>query len=113
MSWFLFQSFLGAFAKLPKATISFIMSVCPTFSLENRAVMRQCGRMWHSQRGPRRRMRFECWITKATETHSEYKILIAFPEPKWLQECASMLRLHLYFLSCLVHLLSYKAERGI
>ena len=25
-----------------------------------------------------RRMRFACWITKATETHSEYIILIAF-----------------------------------
>jgi hypothetical protein len=26
-----------------------------------------------------RRMRFECWITKATDTHSEYVILKAFP----------------------------------
>jgi hypothetical protein len=25
------------------------------------------------------RMRFACWITKATDTHSEYVILIAFP----------------------------------
>jgi hypothetical protein len=25
-----------------------------------------------------RRMRFACWITKATDTHSEYVILIAF-----------------------------------
>ena len=25
-----------------------------------------------------RRMRFECWIPKATNTHSEYVILIAF-----------------------------------
>ena len=25
------------------------------------------------------RMRFACWITKATDTHSEYAILIAFP----------------------------------
>jgi hypothetical protein len=24
------------------------------------------------------RMRFTCWITKATDTHSEYVILIAF-----------------------------------
>jgi len=24
------------------------------------------------------RMRIECWITKATDTHSEYVILIAF-----------------------------------
>jgi hypothetical protein len=26
-----------------------------------------------------RRMRIACWITKATDTHSEYIILIAFP----------------------------------
>jgi hypothetical protein len=25
------------------------------------------------------RVRFACWITKATDTHSEYVILIAFP----------------------------------
>jgi hypothetical protein len=25
-----------------------------------------------------RRMRFACWVTKATDTHSEYVILIAF-----------------------------------
>jgi hypothetical protein len=26
-----------------------------------------------------RRMRFACWVTKATDTHSEYVTLIAFP----------------------------------
>jgi hypothetical protein len=26
-----------------------------------------------------RRMRIACWLTKATDTHSEYVILIAFP----------------------------------
>jgi hypothetical protein len=31
----------------------------------------------------RRRMRFACWITKATDTHSEYVILIAFPRQQW------------------------------
>ena len=25
------------------------------------------------------RMRFACWITKATDTHSEYAIFITFP----------------------------------
>jgi hypothetical protein len=25
------------------------------------------------------RMRFACWITKATDSHTEYVILIAFP----------------------------------
>jgi hypothetical protein len=39
-----------------------------------------------------RRMRFACWITKATDTHSEYVIVIAFPRQKWLRERASMLR---------------------
>jgi len=38
------------------------------------------------------RMRIACWITKATNTHSEYVILIAFPLQQWLHERASMLR---------------------
>ena len=33
-----------------------------------------------------RRMRIACWITKATDTHSEYVILIAFPRQQWLRE---------------------------
>ena len=37
------------------------------------------------------RMRFACWITKATATHSECVILIAFPLQPWLHERASML----------------------
>jgi hypothetical protein len=32
------------------------------------------------------------WITKTTDTHSEYVILIAFPREQWLRERASMLR---------------------
>ena len=40
-----------------------------------------------------RRMRFEFWITKAIDTHSEYVILITFPLQQWLRERASMLRL--------------------
>jgi hypothetical protein len=39
-----------------------------------------------------RRMRFACWITKATDTHSEYVILIAFRRQQWLRERASFLR---------------------
>jgi hypothetical protein len=38
------------------------------------------------------RMRIACWIPKATETHSEYVILIALPQQQWLHELASMLR---------------------
>ena len=47
-----------------------------------------------------RRMRFACWVTKATDTHSEYIILIAFPLQQWLRERASILHLYVYCLSC-------------
>jgi hypothetical protein len=47
-----------------------------------------------------RRMRFACWITKATDTHSEFAILIAFPRQQWLRERASLLLLHAYCLCC-------------
>jgi len=39
-----------------------------------------------------RRMCFECWIPKATDTHSEYVILIPFPRRQWLRERVSILR---------------------
>jgi hypothetical protein len=39
------------------------------------------------------RMRIACWIPKATNAHSEYVILIAFPLQQWLHERASLLRL--------------------
>jgi hypothetical protein len=54
-----------------------------------------------------RRMRFECWITKATDTHSEHVILIAFPRHQWLRERASLLRL---YVQCLSHHLLMFAE---
>ena len=38
------------------------------------------------------RMHSSCWIPKATNTHSQYVILIAFPLQQWLHERASMLR---------------------
>ena len=47
-----------------------------------------------------RRMRFACWITKATDTHSECVILIAFPRQQWLRERSSMLRCT--YTACLV-----------
>ena len=40
--------------------------------------------IWH--------MRNACWITKATDIHSEYVILIAFPRQQWLRERVFMLR---------------------
>ena len=47
-----------------------------------------------------RRMRIACWIPKATNTHSEYVILIAFPLQQWLHELASVLRYT--YLVCLI-----------
>jgi hypothetical protein len=44
------------------------------------------------------RMRIACWITKATDTHSEFVILIAFPWQQWLRERASMLHLYAHCL---------------
>jgi hypothetical protein len=38
------------------------------------------------------RMRIARWIPKATNTHSKYVILIAFPLQQWLHERASLLR---------------------
>jgi hypothetical protein len=32
-----------------------------------------------------------CWITKATNTHSQHAFLIALPLQQWLHQCASML----------------------
>jgi len=37
-------------------------------------------------------IRIVCWITKATNTHSEYVIIIAFAWQQWLHERALTLR---------------------
>jgi hypothetical protein len=39
-----------------------------------------------------RRMRFARWILKATNTHSDYVIIIAFPLQHWSRERTSLLR---------------------
>jgi hypothetical protein len=49
-----------------------------------------------------RRMRFACWITKATDTHLVYVIIIAFPRQQWLRERASILRLCVHCVSLLI-----------
>jgi len=50
-----------------------------------------------------RRMRLARWINKATDTHSEYVILNAFPRRQWLCERAWMVRYtYLHFLPCSV-----------
>jgi hypothetical protein len=38
-----------------------------------------------------RRMRFACWVTKATDTCS-WNVITAFPRQQWLRERASLLR---------------------
>jgi hypothetical protein len=39
-----------------------------------------------------RRMRFACWVIKATDTDSEHVIVIAFQPQQWLRERASTIR---------------------
>jgi hypothetical protein len=51
------------------------------------------------------RMRFACWISKATDTLSEYVILIGFPRQQWLRKRASMLRY-----TCIDSLVHYTSE---
>jgi len=65
------------------------------FFFENRAVYKIMWRNTEEQSRPQMtiwRMRITCWIPKATNTHSEYVILIAFPSQQWLHEHAAMLR---------------------
>jgi hypothetical protein len=51
------------------------------------------------------RTRFACWITKATNTHSEYVILIAFLLQQWWHERPSTL--HMAYLACIVMVCLY------
>ena len=44
------------------------------------------------------RIRVACWMTKATNAHSEYVILFALPRRQWLRERLSVLR-HTYIAS--------------
>jgi hypothetical protein len=52
--------------------------------------------MWKNNVQPGRpqvtKWRISCWIPKATNAHSQYVILTAFPLQQWLYECTSMLR---------------------
>ena len=62
--------------------------------------------MWKNTEQPVRpritigRMRVACRITKATNTHSQYVILIAFPQQQWQHEHAPILRYT--YIACLV-----------
>jgi len=63
-------------------------------------------------------MRYACWMLKATDTHSEYIILV-FPEQHWLRECAPVLpytHITCFLLSSVWHILNitaYKAVRSL
>ena len=68
-----------------------ILCLVTFFPLENRAVHEI---MWKNTVRPDRpqirRMRFACCVRKATNTHSEYALLVVFPLQQWLHECASI-----------------------
>ena len=58
------------------------------------------------------RMRITCWIPKATDTHSEYVILTAFPLQQWLCERASMLRYtYIVLYNFLIYALLFSVQR--
>ena len=75
------------------------------FFFENRAVYEIMWKKNIVERGRQemtiRFLRIACWIPMATNTHSEYVILIALPLQQWLQERGSVLRLYAHCLSCL------------
>jgi len=56
-------------------------------------------------------MRIAGWITKATDTHSEYVILIAFSQQQWLGERALMLPLYVLCVYC-IHVLNIYSDDG-
>jgi hypothetical protein len=75
------------------------------FSPENRAFMmymeKYCAAGQAAADNIIRLMRFALCITKATDTQSEYVILIAFALQQWLHERASLL--HYTYMVCLLY----------
>jgi len=59
-------------------------------------------------------MRFACRTTKATDTHSEQVIVIAFPWQQWLRERAAALRLlvHCLYVALISRYLNSLNESG-
>jgi len=81
----------------------FLRKSCPLFdNMEKYGTVSQV-----TDDDTKRRMRFACRITKATDTHSEHVILIDFSHQKLFGECASLLR-HMY-IDCFFLLHSYRA----
>jgi hypothetical protein len=54
------------------------------------------------------RMRTASWMSKATNTHSKYVIIISFPLQQWLHKSALILRFNFFYCNtCTVHLLLF------
>ena len=93
------EFFSGKFVETIKTHI--LCSV--TFSHENRAVYEI---MWKNIVHPDRpqmkiwRTNIACWIPKATNTHSQYVTLTAYPPQQWLHEHVLMLRFKEHCLYC-------------
>jgi hypothetical protein len=65
------------------------------FFWDNRVLYEKCGKNIVEPGRPqmtKRRMRIACWIPKATNTQSEYVILVAFPLKQLLRERTTILR---------------------
>jgi len=81
---------------LEKIKTNILRSVTFFLSPENRAaheiMSKKYGRPGQASDDVIWRMRIACWIPKATGTHAEYAILIAFPRQQWLRQHAWMLR---------------------
>jgi len=108
LAWFILEreifriTFAGKIKSLILYSIAFF-SLSLSLSLENIAAYEK---MWKNFVQPNRSykttfcMHIACWIPKATNTHSEYVKLIAFPLQQWLKERACMLRY--MYIACLV-----------
>jgi hypothetical protein len=57
------------------------------------------------------RVRIACWIPKATNTPSEYVVLIAFTLQQWL--CKYVILLHYTYINCLVYYLRHFGCNGM
>ena len=58
--------------------------------------------IWH--------MHIACWVPKVANTHSEYVVLIALTQQKWLHRHASLLRYT--YVACLVFLTNHTRKVG-
>ena len=56
-------------------------------------------------------MRIACWVPEATNTQSEYVMLLVFPLQQWLHDCASVFRYSTFpvFLTSIIDVGDYDA----